>query len=198
MGGRDDEIFSWQVTKLPNGGRIAFIGCRVSFWGNIAGNVIRALQQLSQVKCVLYVGKLGTLRPELSPNTCLATGNSSFVCGELLKWQNPLEPFIRASPIIHQGRHYTLPSVLDETKVWLAERSMDTDWVDPEIGHMAKASLDGNTQFGFLHIISDNLAPKYKHDLSNERVEEVLRNRENVIGEIQRVLQEFFEVGLSQ
>jgi hypothetical protein len=193
-----DELFSWQITNLPNGGRVAFIGCRVSFWGDIAGNVIRALQQLSQVKCVLYVGKLGTLRPELSPNKHLATGNSSFVRGELLDWQNPLQPFVQASPLIHHGRHYTLPSVLDETKDWLAKRRVDTDWVDPEIGHMAKASLDGNTKFGFLHIISDNLAWKYKHDLSNERVEEVLQNRENIIKEIQRVLQEFFDVGLSE
>ena len=196
--GGEDELFSWQIGNLPNGGRVAFIGCRVSFWGDIAGNVVRALQQLSQVKCVLYVGKLGTLRPELSPNTLLATGNSSFVHGELLTWQNPLEPFFRASPTIRHGRHYTLPSVLDETKDWLAERSGDTDWVDPEIGHMAKASLDGNTKFGFLHIISDSLARKYKHDLSSERVEEVLQNRENIVGEIQRVLQELFEAGLSE
>jgi hypothetical protein len=60
--GGDDELFSWQITKLPNGGKVAFIGCRVSFWGDTAGNITRALQQLSQAKFVLYVGKQGTLR----------------------------------------------------------------------------------------------------------------------------------------
>lgn len=45
--------------------------------------------------------------------------------------------------------------------------------MDPDIGHMAKASLERNTKFGFLHILSDKLAQKYEHDLSNRRVEEV-------------------------
>lgn len=82
--GREDELFSGQISDLSGGGRIAFIGCQVSFWGDIAGTVIRTLQQLNQVKCVLYVGKLGTLRPKLSPNKHLVTEDSSFVGSESL------------------------------------------------------------------------------------------------------------------
>lgn len=195
-GGDSSQLFAWQKIIMPNGTTVAFLGCRVSFWGDIAGNVVRALQQLNGVRCVLYIGKLGSLRAEHTPNTLLASGNRSSVKGETVEWDNALAPFLASKHeqgVVVNGMHLTLPSVLDETKEWLAKNISAHDFVDPEIGHMAKASLEGGTEFGYLHIISDNVARKYAHDLSNERLQGVLIGRKGSISEIQEVLRDFFE-----
>lgn len=84
-------------------------------------------------------------------------------------------------------------SVLDETKDWLLAAEKQYDFLDPEIGHMAKASLEGGTEFGYLHMISDNLAQKYIHDLSNERLTDVLQDMKRLVLEIQDIWGRFFD-----
>ncbi len=192
-GGSSDELFSWQKMTASSGATVAFLGCRICFWGDIGANVVRALQTLNGAQCVIYLGKLGSLRAELEPNHWLATGGSSFLNGQNVLWENPLEPFIEQAPRIIRGRHYSLASVLDETKAWFEERVDGYDWVDPEIGHMAKASVDGGTQYGYLHLVSDNLARKYSHDLSNERLKGVVSMRKELMRAIQEVLQRLFD-----
>ena len=191
-GGGKDTLFGWQKLPLPHGGAVAFLGCRVSFWGDIAGNVLRALVDTNSVKCVLYVGKLGSLRPEHSPNEWLASGTNSLVLGEPITWTNVLKPFLQKSSKVVEGDHVTMPSVLDETRNWLSEHREKYDFVDPEIGHMAKASLERGIHFGYLHIISDNVARKYDHDLSNERLGGVISDRKGLLGDIQDILEQFF------
>ncbi|KAI4263433.1 MAG: hypothetical protein L6R35_007345, partial [Caloplaca aegaea] len=46
-GNSTDKIFSWKKTISARGNRTAFLGCRVSFWGDIAGNMVRAIQRLN-------------------------------------------------------------------------------------------------------------------------------------------------------
>lgn len=192
-GGDSNELFAWRIGESPKGYRVAFLGCRICFWGDIGGNVVRALQILNHAKCVLYVGKLGSLRAEHSPNRWLATGCQSFVHNRLVSWKNPLEHLVRDSPSVVRGVHCSLGSVLDETKEWLQEAQEECDFVDPEIGQMAKASLDGGTEFGYLHIVSDNLAGKYIHDLSNERLGPVLDGRRKLLGEVEDILRRFLD-----
>jgi hypothetical protein len=85
-----------------------------------------------------------------------------------------------------------MPSVLDKTKDWVLSAEIKYDFVDPEIGQMAKAAEEGGAQYGYLHIISDNLAKKYERDLSNERFADVIQSRKRLMGEIQDVLEAFF------
>jgi hypothetical protein len=80
--GDESQLFSWQIYTGKGGRRVALLGCRICFWGDIAGRVVRVLKQLNDVKCVLYIGKLGSTRSEHVPNTLLATGNSSNVQGQ--------------------------------------------------------------------------------------------------------------------
>ena len=188
----DGNLFSWKTAITAQGHRVAFLGCRICFWGDIGGNLVRTLQRLNGAKCVLYVGKLGSLRPEHIPNRTLATGNQSFVGGEPIIWQNPLEPYLQHAASVVIGVHMCLASVLYETHGWLLANQHRVDFVDPEIGQMAKASLDVGCQFGYLHIISDNLARKYDRDLSNERLADVRRDRDGLLAEIQAVLEPFF------
>ena len=188
-----DNLFSWKRITSRRGYQIAFLGCRICYWGDIGGNVVRALQRLNGARCVLYVGKLGSLRADLVPNRRLATGGQSLVGNELVTWANPLEPHVGRSPTVAFGVHCCLGSVLDETKEWLQAAEKRFDFVDPEIGQMAKASLEGGTEYGYLHIISDNLARKYPHDLSNERQTGVLQNRTRLLSEVQDILGRFFD-----
>lgn len=62
------------------------------------------------------------------------------------------------------------------------------DFVDPEVGMMAQAAVRSGIRFGYLHIISDNVAEKYLEDLSNERQKSVLEGRSHLYEIVQDVL----------
>ena len=70
-GDNSDKLFSWKKITSQRGYSIAFLGCRVIFWGDITGNMVRALQKLNNAKCVLYVGKSGSLRANKYPTSGL-------------------------------------------------------------------------------------------------------------------------------
>ena len=189
----DNKLFSWKTVETRKGYRVAFLGCRICFWGDIGGHLVRVLQELNGVKCVIYVGKVGSLRAEHPPNQRLATGCQSYVNGEPVTWKSPLEDLVQDSASVVRGVHCSSGSVLDETEDWLRGARDRCDFVDPEIGKMAQASLAGGTQFGYLHIISDNLARKYEHDLSNERLDVVRDGRRKLLGEVEEVLGRFID-----
>ncbi|GJJ11042.1 hypothetical protein Clacol_005273 [Clathrus columnatus] len=176
------EEFAWELRRTKSGRTVAFIGCRFSFWGSIAGDIIRVLATQTGARKFLYIGKLGTTIPDIAPNRFLATGDYSLVGGISIKWINSLQSLIREKDhraIIVEGRHETLPSVLYETLEWLSDaKRARHDFVDPEVGHMAQAALESKVEFGYLHIISDNVSRKYSQDLSNERDSGVLERRD--------------------
>lgn len=157
--------FAW-IQQNIKGHEIVFIGCLHSYWSDVAGRLVSLLAKLGFTK-VIYIGKLGTLDPQIIPNECLATGNTSYVEGEIIHWKNCFD-FAKDDPEVTFGDHYSCPSVLYETKEWL-ERNKFYSFVDPEIGHMAKAALSASIDFSYLHIVSDNLSKHYGENLSNER-----------------------------
>lgn len=182
--------FRWKRFYIYNQ-RVALLGCRFSYWADISGRVLKYLANQG-TKLVIYMGKLGSLDESHIPNQHLATGEESLVDGDLIKWKNPFED--NNSNFIKEGKHITLPSILMETKDWV-DQSKDYSFVDPEIGFMAKASLEEDVGFGFLHIISDNLKKEFKEDLSNEREKSVLNKRELIINEIRKALNRVFKNG---
>ena len=155
------------------------VGCKHSYWGDIAGYIVAALARKG-VKRVIYVGKLGTLNKNYAPNETIATGNKSiFIDGSFVEWNNVFEDFNYAA--IKNGIHYTLPSIIQETKAWVLQNRDEIAFVDPEIGHMAKSAMQNGIDYSYLHIISDNLSKKFSEDLSNERKEDVLIKRKKLI-----------------
>lgn len=166
--------FLWKNVRLSSGNAI-LLGCKHTYWGEIAGRIVCFLAQ-NGVKTIIYSGKLGTLNPNLLPNSTIATGNSSLLPnGKIIEWNNLFGNI--TDPQIYHGRHITVPSVMQETKQWLKANLGIADFVDPEIGHMALAAANHGIQFSYLHIISDNLSHKYKFDLSNERKAAVIQDR---------------------
>jgi hypothetical protein len=53
---------------------------------------------------------------------------------------------------------------------------------------VASAANNNGIQFSYLHIISDNVAEKYEHDLPNERLLSVLKGRAKLYSLAQDVL----------
>jgi hypothetical protein len=172
---------------------VAFLGCRPAFWGDISGVIVGYLASKCGVKQVIYFGKLGVTCKGIPPNTYLANGSRSYVCGKVIEWDNFLKGSVAevAGNRSIEGDHISLGSVLHETKDWLAQLPKSVSFVDPEIGMMASAAKKNGVQFSYLHIISDNVAEKYEHDLSNERLESVLKGRAKLYSLAQDVLRHY-------
>jgi hypothetical protein len=184
-----DNCFAWAVRQF-NHRRVAFVGFRPSFWGDIAGEIVHYLASQCGVREILYFGKLGSVRAGVRPNTWLSTGGRSHVRGQAVDWKNVLDKSVArlAGQYTVTGTHVTLGSVLHETKSWLAKLPSEVDFVDPEVGMMAQVAVKSGIRFGYLHIISDNVAGKYDEDLSNERMRNVLMRRSKLYEVVQNVL----------
>ncbi|KAJ7201043.1 hypothetical protein GGX14DRAFT_544789 [Mycena pura] len=183
------DICDWTIRQFGNR-KVAFIGVRPSFWGNICESLVRLLVDQLGARQVLYFGKLGSVQRGIRPNRYLATGEASLVEGERVTWSNVLAGSlqeVKSVPVL-RGDHVTLPSVLLETKKWLKNLSEGYAFVDPEVGMMARAARDIGVGFGYLHIVSDNVCGGYEEDLSNEREASVLKGRQTLFEEVQRIL----------
>lgn len=177
--------FLWKEVMLTSSKGI-LLGCKHTYWGEIAGRIVENLASKG-VKRVIYIGKLGTLNPKLVPNLTIATGNTSILPnGHTVKWNNLFSKI--NDPQVYHGKHITVPSVMQETQAWLKQNKYLVDFVDPEIGHMALAAKNKKIEFSYLHIISDNLSKKYDSDLSNERKEEVIRNRKQLCKKVENIV----------
>jgi hypothetical protein len=189
----EDSIFGWQKHVLSNGQIVAFLGCMPSFWGDISGHLILALQMLNNVKCVIYVGKAGSLNDDDRPNEIIGTGNRSYIGPRIVQWTNVLAKSSTISSKILEGDHVTVNSPLCESLEWLQHWEQKCRWVDCEVGHMADVSNTGGTAYGYLHVVSDNIAKPYPYNLSNEHLEAVISRREILFRELEVVLQLFFD-----
>ncbi len=178
--------FSW-VKKQMGDKTVVFIGGKHSYWGDIAGKIVTLLSKKG-FKQVIYVGKVGGMNSAGIPNQTLATGNSSFVDGETIRWEN-LFDFAKGDKDVVFGEHYTIPSVMNETKEWL-KKNKDYAFIDNEIGFMAKSAQSESIQFSYLHIISDNLQGGFDEDLTNERSNEAKEHREQILKKAKALIEE--------
>lgn len=96
-----------------------------------------------------------------------------------MKWDNVLGLYLKLSSVAIEGLHVTVLTSLLGTRSWLGKWKPECNWVNCEVSHMGQAFIEGRTSFGYLHIVSDNVARHYPHDLSNERLQEVILDRRN-------------------
>lgn len=185
-----DEMFAWKKFPTPEGRSVAYLGCVVSFWGDIAEQLVHALRSLNLARCVLYVGKTGSLCVSDYPNQVLATGDSSFIDGRLVQWTNAFKDMLHVNGVCN-GIHTNVSSPLQESKTWLSEWQSRARWVDCEIGYMARACIERRVQFGYLHIVSDNVAARYPQDLANERQDRVVQARLRLLDQVRRIIKEY-------
>lgn len=172
---------------------VTFLGCKFSFWGDIIGSLTDLLSE-SNVKRVMLIGKVGSLNDGYAPNQKLCTGHISNLNGNHIIWENRLESLVNDEFNIAIGRHITLHSVIDETKEWFLSKRDFYDLVDPEVGHVAKHSIDNGIEFSYLNIISDNLSKIYSEGLFNERNYSVLKKRKKLHGIINRIVNKWIKL----
>lgn len=177
--------YAWQRTEI-HGRRVVYLGFLHSIWGDVAGQVVTRMAELG-ARDVVYVGKVGALNPDIEPNTRLATGNTSLVGGTPVTWHDFFGDFATAQPGVRAGVHVTSPSILLENQDWLTEHAGHA-FVDPEIGPMGAAAHRAGIGFGYLHVISNNLARHYPADLSNERHHDVIAKRAVLISKIRAII----------
>jgi hypothetical protein len=192
-----DQIFGWRIFRRRDGDRVAFLGCMISLWGDVLAHLIPALKAFNNVKCILYIGKAGSLRPLDLPNRVVVTGNTSYLNGELISWENPLYPTINhrqrmdISAHVFRGTHVTVSSPLDETQAWFSNWKDKAQWVDCEVGHIARACKSLGIDFGYIHVISDNVAKHCSQNLATDRDPDVVRNRNIAFREIWHIIRDF-------
>ena len=177
-------------TETINGRKVAFIGVAFSYWGNIIYSVVEVLSKYCST--VIYAGRLGSLASSDTPNATIATGNSSYVDGSLVTWNN----LFKNSPLAVEGAHYTLPFVLDETAEWYNEAKDTYRFVDPEIGWAAKAAKDFGLSFSYLHLVTDNLSGSFSENLTAEHEAAALKKRLQYAGIIRAIL--YHRIGVEQ
>jgi hypothetical protein len=166
---------------------VTFLGCKHSIWGDIAERLVSFLADELNVKKIVYIGKLGGINPKLIPNKNLATGDSSYLKRQVIKWDNIFKH--TKCNILKRGLHYTSPSTILETKKWL-EQNRNFDFVDPELGYMAKAANKSKIKFGYLHIISNNLSHISSENLSNERLKSIITKRKKLLKKITKLIKD--------
>jgi hypothetical protein len=74
-----------------------------------------------------------------------------------------------------------------ENRDWLTKHASYA-FVDPEIGPMGAAERRTGIGFGYLHVISNNLARHYPADLSNERHHDVIARRAALVSQIRDII----------
>ncbi|MFJ8364008.1 hypothetical protein [Streptomyces sp. NPDC093984] len=178
--------YAWQRAEVA-GRHVVYLGFLHSIWGDVAGRVVARLAELGAGD-VVYVGKVGSLTPGIEPNTWLATGSTSLVRGALVSWDDFFGDFAAAQGGVQRGLHVSSPSILLENRDWLAQHTASYAFVDPEIGPMGAAARQAGIGFGYLHVISNNLATHYPADLSNERHSDVLHRRAVLVDRIRTII----------
>ncbi|MGH3940393.1 MAG: hypothetical protein ACRDTG_17510 [Pseudonocardiaceae bacterium] len=177
--------YAWQRAEV-DGRCVLYVGFLHSIWGDVARRVVSRLAALG-ARRIVYVGKVGSLDPHIVPNTSLATGNCSIMADGRVSWRDFFGDIAVGQSDINSGVHVTSPSILLEGKKWL-DRQQGNRFVDPEIGHMGSAACAAGIEFGFLHIVSNNLAREYATDLSNERLATVIERRRRLLDRIHEII----------
>jgi hypothetical protein len=186
----DHGVFATR-TESYGSSTFTWLAVKHSFWGDIAFHLGKALATAG-FPLIIFVGKLGSLVSDHEPNVTLATGASSVIGGTCVSWTNVFES--HSDPCLVSGRHITLPSVLQETVTWRNNQENHFEFVDPEIGNLAVGVQSGGARFSYIHIISDNLSRKYKHDLSNEREPDVIMRRAAAYGRLGQLIRRTLSV----
>ena len=184
--------FLWKLGSIGKK-RVLLLGCKFSIWGDAGYFLIRTLAKYIPFTIFVYIGKLGSLDSDISSNQFLATGSNSIVSGEKIEWKNLFKDIVKDSENIIIGDHITCPSVIEETKIAIKKFQRLGSFIDPEIGHMARACNEEKKQFSYLHIISDNVVIPRDENLSNERDLNIPKKRKALFLQIGKVVREGIE-----
>lgn len=187
-----EDLFRWHTFLSPTARKITLLGCREGLWGESTATVARVLRERAGASCIIYIGKVGALDAKYTPNEWIATGQEATVGREVISWNGLFQDTGKAWTTVAAGTQFTVASPLCETKSWFHEHRERYDWVDCETGHLAKATQELGMQFGYLHLVSDNLDGTHDEDLSNEDDSVlILKKRDALYRDIEGIINKF-------
>ncbi|MBP5993757.1 MAG: NUDIX hydrolase [Candidatus Moranbacteria bacterium] len=190
-----DGDFKWKIGNIGSY-RVLLLGCQFSIWGDAAYFLIKFLARFHSFTTFVYIGKLGSLKSGIVPNEWIASGSKSYIHGDSVAWNNIFENEISDRKDVLFGSHVTCGSVIDETKDAVEFFQKFGVFIDPEIGHMAKACNEIKKRFSYLHIVSDNIIDHYYENLSNERDTGIQEKRKKLFKEIGGIISQRLERNL--
>lgn len=186
-----DGDFLWKEGKIGSH-RVVLLGCKFSVWGDAGYSLIHSIAKEHPFKAFIYVGKLGSLDSSIIPNQCLATGSKSFIGTDFFEWRNIFQDVVKERENVVVGNHVTCPSVIDETKEVVQGFQKLGVFIDPEIGYMAKACIELEKEFSYLHIVSDNVVKSSIENLSNERDLDIREKRKKLFLEVGEIIKKVY------
>lgn len=176
---------SYQIIERNNK-KMLFLGCEYSVWGNATETFLEVIKEQTDCKAFIYIGKVGTMIEGLVPNENIAVCSSSLVDGEIIELSDIFN--LADNKIFITGKHYTLSSVLLETKDLILSIKNEYHFIDPEIGYFASSAKKLGISFSNLHIISDNVCDVHAENLSNERKDETQSKRKELWKQVGKTL----------
>ncbi len=184
--------FLWKLGVIGKK-RVLLLGCKFSIWGDAGHFFVRLLARANRFSVFVYIGKLGSLEPSIIPNQFIATGSESSVSGRSVTWKNLFSEAVLSSENVLVGKHVTCRSVVEETKGAIELFQSMGIFIDPEIGHMARACNEEGRQFSYLHVVSDNVVIPRGENLSNERDMSIPDKRKRLFLQIGEIIERCVE-----
>ncbi|KAJ4286519.1 hypothetical protein N0V90_013219 [Kalmusia sp. IMI 367209] len=80
---QEGRMFSWHKMTTAQGCTVAYLGCTAALWGDSVSYLVKALQPICNMNCVLYVGRVGCFDQDLKPNENLAIGELCHADGKI-------------------------------------------------------------------------------------------------------------------
>lgn len=181
-------LFSWKRFRAKDGTTIVLLGCMFSFWGDISVQLIKALSQHG-LSSLIYAGKAAALRAKDRPGEIIVTGGESTINASMVTWDNIIRDAASLLPTVREGRHITIPSPLVADLQWTTQSdTLGAEWVDCEVGLMARECNSRRIGFAYLHIVSDNLSQVGSWGLWNERSPTVQEHRAVLFRDMSKTL----------
>ncbi len=182
-----NQCLYWARRKIGSKS-VTFLIVQFSYWGDILRRIVNVLASKG-FETIIFTAKVGGIDADLTPNVDVVSGNTSFLDGECIEWENIFD--LEKCNIV-TGNHVNSASVMLEVPEWL-ERMRNFSFVDSEIGQFAKGAKENNMRFGYLHYISNVLSKLYSEDLSNERTKHVLDKREKLKVKMKKIIYQTIE-----
>lgn len=184
--------------EFPDRTRVTAIGVRFSFWGCIAGHLVRACADRGAAE-VIYAGKLGTLTgpDDVYGRLFIPSGYAIVAPGARPRLlPAPRNDLLAAFPQLGSGLHVSVATVLEEDlPMRAAAAALRADTVDNEIAQMALA-LGGRTAFSAIHFATDYLqdgsGKAARFNLANNRSLEAHTERDRMLCKVAETLARYY------
>lgn len=158
----NNKLWSWELrVHKPSGQKLVLFGSKVTYWGNLAGELTAALCEIG-AKAVLHVGvKVASRQDKSASKRYRVLAPQSFALVNPAIQQLSIENVLydKVDHLHRSALHVSVPSPFDEAEEFLDHvvQQLSPNTVDDEGAYIARAAHAAGVQFGALYFVSDTL-----------------------------------------